>query len=265
MGDWDFDDLRVGEVYAEISVREFGVMRFILFEELAPVGVANFIEAAENDYYRNKTIHRVLDDIFIQGGAFNFDGSDLGVQDTDKFEREPHANARNFFGALAYAVDEHTGFNYRQFYIVTASEPVDVSAQIERLRERIALLKDIDVPTEAEAAELARLQVSYTRLGKTPDEVAERYAESGGYFPLDFGVTVFGQIISGEDVLRQIAAVEVVAGNPADDNNPALALTRGERGRPSRPRTDIFIENITIIRVAEPEPEEEETQGNRRR
>jgi cyclophilin family peptidyl-prolyl cis-trans isomerase len=252
MGDWVFDELEPGEVYAEVRVRGFdGVMRFVLFEELAPVGVAAFIEAAEAGYYTNRTFHRVLEDIFIQGGAFNIDGSDIGISDSDRFDVETHENARNFFGALAFARDEHSGQNFRQFYIVTAGQSVDIDARIESLDVRIERLNENAERTEEEDAYLAELREMRKNLNDMPEEVRERYSEKGGYFLLDGTVTVFGQIIYGEALLREIAAVEVVAGNRADDTNPGFG-DRETPGRPSRPADGVFIESIEIVRIPEP-------------
>jgi cyclophilin family peptidyl-prolyl cis-trans isomerase len=256
MADWSYDDLEVGDVYAEIRIRgREGVMRFILFEGIAPVGVAEFIKAAESGYYNNRTFHRVLEDILIQGGAFNSDGTDIGVSSDDMFAIEPHANARNFHGALAFAADRHTGQNYRQIYVVTASQSVDVTAQLESLKVAIDRLKEIEEPNAEQREELAELQAMYDRLSSMSPEARERYEELGGYFLLDGTVTVFGQIIDGFDLLREIAGVDVVAGNTSDDVNAGLGGS-GQRGRPSRPAEHVFIESVTIVRVAAQSAEE---------
>jgi len=263
MVDWKFNELIPGDVYAEISVRGYeGVMRFVLFEEIAPEAVAAFIANVESDYYFNKTFHRVLEDIFIQGGAFNIDGSDITARDEDKFLIEPHTNARNFYGALAYAPDEHTGRNFRQFYIVTANKPVNIDVRIERLDGSIADLEELMNTPEVEItdkmkADLAELKALRVRLSAIPAAARERYSEHGGYFALDGTVTVFGQMIDGWELLREIAAVQVVSGNEADDWNVAIAPP-GAHGRSSRPAQPVVIEKITVTRIPVPTPETEE-------
>jgi cyclophilin family peptidyl-prolyl cis-trans isomerase len=257
MVDWSYDDLVKGDVYAEIRVRGYeGVMRFVLFEEIAPLGVAAFIAAAESGYYVNRSFHRVLEDILIQGGAFNLDGTDIAVSNDNKFVVEPHDNARNFFGALAFAVDEHSGANYRQFFIVTANTPVDVTKELESMSVAIGRLKELTNPTPEESAELRSLEVLYERLSGMSSDAKKRYQSVGGYFLLDGAVTVFGQILDGHEMLLEIAGTDVVGGNVSDDNNPGLGT--GGRGRPSRPVEPILIESITIVRVTGSADAEEE-------
>jgi peptidyl-prolyl cis-trans isomerase B (cyclophilin B) len=240
-------DLRPGDVYAEITFRDFeGTLTFVLFEDIAPIGVKEFITHAEHGYYDNKTIHRVLKDTLIQGGALNMNGTDLnGIPENEMFEVETHKNARNFNGALAFAVNESSGMNYRQFYVVTASRSVDIAAQIAAIDEQIAEF-DEDVPDEI------RKQFADHRaaLAKIPAAVKERYKEKGGIPLFDDKVTVFGQLITGHDLLREISQAEVVRGNAIDDNNTNIG---GGHGQPSRPADDIFIGTVRIIRV---EPEE---------
>jgi len=242
-------DLRPGDVYAEITFRDFeGTLTFILFPDIAPIGVKEFIRLAEINYYDGKTIHRVLKDTMIQGGALNPNGTDLAtIPEEEKFEIETHKNARNFNGALAFAVNEQSGQNYRQFYVVTAPRSRDIKAEIEKVDEIIAAF-DEDVPAEV------RKQFTDHRaaLAKIPAAVKERYLELGGIPLLDDKVTVFGQLITGHDLLRKISQVEVVRGNAIDDNNTSLG---NGHGQPSRPSHDVFIETVRIITV---ESEEEE-------
>ncbi|MCL1881482.1 MAG: peptidylprolyl isomerase [Oscillospiraceae bacterium] len=269
MLNWSYSDLEPGDIYAEINVRGFeGVMRFVLFEGIAPEGVDAFMEAANSGYYVNRTFHRIIEDILIQGGAFNPDGGDISVTNEDKFAVETHDNARNFFGALAFAVDEHSGMNYRQFYIVTASESIDIEDERERLSSRLERLRETNTSNgnggngennedNGIASEITQLEELIRQIDRMSEEVVERYSELGGYFLLDGRTTVFGQMIDGWDVLREIASVQVVGGNLADDVNIGLA-EEGMRGRPSRPANEIFIESVTVNRIPEPEPEEDE-------
>ncbi len=51
-----------------------GNIHLNLFEDKAPVTVANFINLAERGFYDNLTFHRVIDDFMIQGGCPRGDG-----------------------------------------------------------------------------------------------------------------------------------------------------------------------------------------------
>jgi cyclophilin family peptidyl-prolyl cis-trans isomerase len=256
-----FSDLQAGDIYAEITVRGFdGKLTFILFDEIAPVGVEKFTLAANSGYYDGKTFHRVLQDMMIQGGALNTDGSDATIPEGEFFETETDPHARNFYGALAFAVDESNGKNYRQFLIVTNSGKVDINADKAKIYADINELSSKSDLSEEETAVLESLREMHRNLSRIPDDVKERYEQLGGLYLLDGKVTVFGQLITGRELLEQIAAVDVVAGNKIDD---VSALNRG-RGQPSRPADDVFIDSVRIIRIAKEEATEATTTRRRR-
>jgi cyclophilin family peptidyl-prolyl cis-trans isomerase len=242
----DIGDTQPGDIYAEIRFRDFeGVLMFKLFGDVAPVAVEEFAKAAESGYYDNKTLHRVLKDVLVQGGALNFDGSDAAVSELSEqllFDVETHSNARPFYGALAFAVDEETGKNFRQFFIVTAKS-VDVDAERDKLRE----ILDSATDEQLSADDRKMFEGLYSDYKNIPAAAKERYKELGGLPLLDGKVTVFGQlIVTDSELLRNIAAVDVVAGNRIDDENPAL---RNGKGQFSRPADDLFISSVRIIRI----------------
>lgn len=237
--------LKPGDTYAEIKLKDYdGELTFILFDEIAPEAVKQFTLAANNRYYDGKSIHRVLKDTLIQGGALNLDGSDNTIPTEEMFDIETSDNARNFFGALCFANDPESNMNYRQFYVVTANKPVDI-AQQENTFKKVVEEGGEDDFTDEEMNEYRRF---YDTLANMSDAVRERYAERGGLPLLDGQVTVFGQLITGWELLGVISDVEVVAGNRIDDNNTSLG---GGEGQNSRPAEHIIIETIRIITIAE--------------
>lgn len=54
--------------YAEITVKNYGVISITLDETVAPLTVANFISLAESGFYDGLTFHRVIEGFMIQGG-----------------------------------------------------------------------------------------------------------------------------------------------------------------------------------------------------
>lgn len=48
-----------------------GVIELELFEKLAPLTVANFLELVENEFYTDLVFHRVIANFMIQGGGYN--------------------------------------------------------------------------------------------------------------------------------------------------------------------------------------------------
>jgi cyclophilin family peptidyl-prolyl cis-trans isomerase len=243
--------LKPGDTYAVIKIKDFEEeLTFSLFSDIAPEAIKEFAAAANNKYYDGKSIHRVLKDMLIQGGALNLDGSDNLIPPEELFDTETHENARNFFGALCFANDPEIGMNYRQFYVVTANKPVDIDKQISELRDVLAQAGEEDFTPD----ELKEYNELLKTLESFPAAVKERYSERGGLPLLDGTVTVFGQLISGWELLEKISASEVVAGNRIDDNNIALGHGKGQN---SRPAENIFIETIRIIRIATEEAEED--------
>ena len=48
-----------------------GVIEVELFEKLAPLTVANFLELVDNEFYTDLVFHRVIANFMIQGGGYN--------------------------------------------------------------------------------------------------------------------------------------------------------------------------------------------------
>lgn len=51
-----------------LSIKNFGEMELELFEEVAPITVANFLKLVESKFYDGLIFHRVIEDFMIQGG-----------------------------------------------------------------------------------------------------------------------------------------------------------------------------------------------------
>lgn len=234
-------ELLEGDVYAIISILDYGEITAKLFPEVAPESVKRFTELAERGYYNNKTIHRVIDNYAIQGGSLNDDGTDGEIPDSRYVPLETSDAAYNFYGALCLAANSKGC--YSQFYIVDNNTPQDIDKVIETLSSQLA--------DEAIASRLLPEDKKYyeeylNTLKAIPAEVKEKYASVGGLYQLDKKSNVFGQVIDGFDVLESITATEVVEGNSMDD----------EKGTPSKPINAIVIESVEIVKI---EPEVTET------
>lgn len=156
-----------------------GDMTFVLFPEVAPKAVENFVTHAKDGYYDGLIFHRIIKDFMIQGGDPT--GTGCGGESVwgKSFEDEFSIDARNYYGALSMA-NSGPNTNGSQFFIVQAkSVPENLLAQMEQLKEQ-----------------------GY------PQECIDNYKEVGGTPWLDFHHTVFGQIVDGKDVLENIAAVQ---------------------------------------------------------
>lgn len=166
-----------------------GDMEFVLFPQVAPKAVENFVTHSKNGFYNGLIFHRVIQDFMIQGGDPT--GTGMGGESVfgKNFEDEFSLDARNYYGALSMA-NAGPNTNGSQFFIVQAkSVPENLLSQMEQLTEN-----------------------------GFPQEVIENYKTVGGTPWLDFHHTVFGQLINGADVLDSIAAVKCGANDkPLDD------------------------------------------------
>lgn len=169
-----------GDVTATISIEGFGDIKFVLFPEVAPLAVENFVTHAEKGFYEGVIFHRVINEFMIQGGDPT--GTGMGGESIwgTEFADEFSDYARNFTGALAMA-NKGPDTNSSQFFIVN-SPAVDA----DLIREYAT-----------------GMQVSYT------DAEIETYSTDGGAFWLDGAHTVFGQIYEGLDVVQAVMDVEL--------------------------------------------------------
>ncbi|GAY73381.1 peptidyl-prolyl cis-trans isomerase [Lentilactobacillus kosonis] len=170
-----------------------GDIQIQLFDDLTPKTVKNFVELAKTGYYQDVIFHRVIPDFMIQGGDPT--GTGMGGESIygAKFEDEFSNELFNFNGALSMA-NAGPNTNGSQFFIVSSENmPANMISEMER--------------------------AGY------PAEVVEKY-KNGGTPWLDHRHTVFGQVISGMDVVKEISSVE--------------------RDASDKPLEDVVIKDITV-------------------
>lgn len=153
-----------------------GDIKFILFPDVAPKAVENFVGHAKSGYYEGVIFHRVIKDFMIQGGDPT--GTGMGGESIfgSTFEDEFSVDYRNFYGALSMA-NAGPSTNGSQFFIVTAAS-CDKNL-LEQMRQ-------------------------LGREGGFPEEVVSHYEKVGGAAWLDFRHTVFGQVIEGMETVLKI-------------------------------------------------------------
>ncbi len=235
--------LEENDMYAVISVRDYGDITAKLFHGAAPNAVDRFVEYADRGYYDGTTIHRIIDEYVIQGGSLNGDGSDGNVPDSLYIPVETSPVTFNFYGALCLASSKKGC--YAQFYIVDNDKPQDIDAVINKLTEQLG---NEEISARLLEEDKKKYQEYLDKLKAIPEEVKEKYKRVGGLYDLDGTSTVFGQVIDGFDVLKAITSVEVVSGNKSDD----------KQNIPSKPLQSVIIDSVKIIKI-EPEVSEEST------
>ena len=160
-----------------------------LFDQLTPKTVKNFVELAQ-------TFHRVIPDFMIQGGDPTGTGAGGESIYGHSFEDEFSDQLFNFNGALSMA-NAGPNTNGSQFFIVTNE---NLTTNLE----------------------------DQMRAAGYPEEIIQHYVENGGTPWLDHHHTVFGQVIDGISVAKEISRVP--------------------RNIEDRPKDDVIIENVTVAK-----------------
>ena len=156
-----------------------------LFPKQAPKTVENFLGLVAKNYYDGIIFHRVIKDFMIQGGDPT--GTGMGGQSLwgAPFEDEFSNELFNIRGALSMA-NAGPATNGSQFFIV----------------------QNQSMPAQMEEQMVA---AGY------PKEIIEAYRQGGTPW-LDHRHTVFGQVVSGMEIVDEIANVETgIQDKPVED------------------------------------------------
>ena len=191
-----FEQPAAGSIVAEMET-SMGDITILLFPDKAPKAVENFTTHAKNGYYDGLKFHRVIPGFMIQGGDPRGNGTGGESIWGRPFQDEFTMDLWNFRGALSMA-NSGPNTNGSQFFIVQAPE-VDEGL------------------------------LGQMKMAGFPADVIEKYKEVGGTPWLDHRHTVFGQVISGMDVVDAIAMAET--------------------GAQDMPKEDILIQTITVTEV----------------
>lgn len=177
---------------------EYGVMIARLYDS-TPLHRDNFIKLVQAKFYDSLLFHRVIKNFMIQGGdptSKNADSLAVLGSGSAPGERIPAEFRPNFFhkkGALAAARDgnaEKASSNC-QFYIVQGNK-ID-SAQLNQVYNDKVKVNNPNFTYSPQQREI------YQRIGGTPF--------------LDQNYTVFGEVISGLQVIDKIAATPTKPGD----------------------------------------------------
>ncbi|MBO4167133.1 peptidylprolyl isomerase [Lactobacillus crispatus] len=170
-----------------------GEIKIQLFPEQAPMTVENFIRLAQKGYYDGTIFHRVISNFMIQGG--DPEGNVTGGESIwgHPFEDELSRELFNIRGALSMA-NSGPNTNGSQFFIV----------QNKNMPKRY--IKQME-------------PAGY------PKEIIHAYKQGGTPW-LDGRHTVFGQVITGMDVVDKIA--------------------KSKKDKMDKPLEDITIDSIQV-------------------
>lgn len=106
--------------YADIDIKDYGMITVQLDQESAPISAANFVSLAESGFYDGLTFHRIMEGFMMQGGDPNGNGSG-GSENTIVGEFAANGYDNNLShtrGAISMARSNAFDSASSQFFIV---------------------------------------------------------------------------------------------------------------------------------------------------
>jgi len=170
--------------YQAVITTEFGDVTILLYNS-TPKHRDNFIKLVKDGFYNDLLFHRVIDRFMIQGGdpdsKKSLPGNPLGMGGPG-YEIDAEIGSPHLRGTLAAArsPNPQKKSSGSQFYIVTGKEVSKSELQQNEMSKKI----------------------------KYNDDQRKIYLEEGGYPGLDMEYTVFGEVVSGMDVVDKISKLE---------------------------------------------------------
>ncbi len=206
----------------------YGEIKLVLFDE-TPLHKQNFIELAKAGRYDGTTFHRVINEFMIQGGDVNTkEGTAPSAEAMIPEEIKPHNIHLRGAVAAARTNNPQRKSSECQFYIVQGKVWTEQELTLDQgklhqyLRELLSLPEYQELrqeiielqqngDTEAIEAKMQELQpvieqefqISLTK--EMPESRIQAYTTKGGAPHLDDEYTVFGQVVSGMEVVDAIA------------------------------------------------------------
>ena len=192
----------------------YGDITLKLYNE-TPLHRDNFLALASKGRYDGSIFHRVISNFMIQGGG---SASLSTIDGRPEVPAEINPKFIHKKGALAAArtpdhVNPERKSSGSQFYIVQGKTyGQEILPDVDKDGVTLTPERKAEMMTEYWANISKRSGVTYTQ------EQQIIYAELGGTPHLDMGYTVFGEVISGLDVVDKIAAVKKQqADRPVED------------------------------------------------
>jgi len=110
---------------ATITLADGSQMRFELYPQIAPNTVANFVTLANDGFYDNRQIYRVVSNVLIQSGDPNNDGTgDPGYYIKGEFSENGFKNSLSHMrGTISMARKSNYNTAGSQFFIMEGSYP----------------------------------------------------------------------------------------------------------------------------------------------
>lgn len=218
---------------------KYGEMVGILYDD-TPIHKKNFIELAQSGRFDSTEFQRVMKGFMIQGGDV-FTKENLPPQEWPTLDQEiriNHIHKRGAIGAPRQPdpVNPRKESNGSQFYIVDGRDYTELEVTTDMQELQKAILKYMELGSQAQLrSEYSRLYEegkfdsltalvvskreeieSFLNVNLSKDYTKQQindYTTMGGSAHLDREYTVFGEILSGFEVIDQIASEAVNSNN----------------------------------------------------
>jgi len=193
------------KTYFAVIETDFGTMKAELYNS-TPLHRDNFVKLANEDFYDGLLFHRIIQGFMIQGG--------------DPDSRDAPAGQRLGMGGPGYLIDAEIGAPHFKGTLAAArtggpSNPEKKSSGSQFYIVHGAKQTRLSLETMGNTKGIA---YNETQIAK--------YEEVGGAPMLDTDYTVFGELVSGFDVLDKIAAVAKDGSDrPLEDVKMTIRIT----------------------------------------
>lgn len=230
---------------------DLGKIYFKLHDE-TPKHKENFLKLCKEGFYNGIEFHRVIPEFMVQAGdPGTKPGNTQDPQKDDigyKLDAEIVDKYHHFTGALCAARDNNPDFKSSgsQFYVVTGAKiPLSKLDTIEsnttmmlQTRMNMQFNKENEEEAKREKARLEEFAMKNNKDSvnaiqkrfsdkfrkylteknfqpyKIPQDVKERYRDKGGAPWLDGMYTIFGEVVSGIEVIDKISAAQLQNSRP---------------------------------------------------
>jgi len=181
-------------------ITKLGTIKVKLYNE-TPLHRDNFLKLAKSGEMNGSTFHRVMKNFMVQGGA------------------KPGTGGRESIGETV-AAEFNTKFHHKKGALAGARQPDQVNPEKKSSGSQFYIVQGRKTP-EATLKQMGqRSGITYTA------EQIKDYTTIGGTPHLDGQYTVFGEVISGLDVVDKIASVAVNGTTPVEDITITLKVSK---------------------------------------
>jgi cyclophilin family peptidyl-prolyl cis-trans isomerase len=194
-------------MYTILISTSMGDMKAVLYAE-TPIHSENFIDLVRKGFYNGLTFHRVINNFMIQTG--------------DPRTRKMDYPGAKYIPDVNYTLpaEFNPALYHRKAVIAAARMDDKVNPQRESSGSQFYIVQGRKF-TDKELDQMVEKQVRI----KFTEEQRNIYKTTGGTPHLDYAYTVFGEVISGIEVIDKIAAVAVDKNNrPLEDVRISIKL-----------------------------------------